>query len=86
MITYEEMVKVKPQVKRPRPILLVGEFERLCTLHAIILGIEQTRLISILLLHFVAPRGKPFNLHSLTTRLVKENPKKFGKPIDRKVS
>lgn len=28
MITYEEMVKVKPQVKRPRPILLVGEYGR----------------------------------------------------------
>ena len=25
MITYEEMVKVKPQVKRPRPVMLVGE-------------------------------------------------------------
>ena len=25
MITYEEMVKVKAQVKRPRPIMLVGE-------------------------------------------------------------
>ena len=29
MITYEEMVKVKPQVKRPRPIMLVGEFSLL---------------------------------------------------------
>ena len=28
MITYEEMVKVNPQVKRPRPILLVGKFKR----------------------------------------------------------
>jgi hypothetical protein len=25
MITYEEMMKVKPQVKQPRPIMLVGE-------------------------------------------------------------
>lgn len=25
IITYEEMVKIKPQVKRPRPIMFIGE-------------------------------------------------------------
>ena len=65
IVTYEEMVKIEPQVNRPRPIMLVGKPSLGGELRAPIMAFPYLVFSQYLLLprdnYLISPKGTPIN-------------------------